>query len=135
MSTSPNPTDHDAGHHPDRRLPAAPAQLQRPPRPADRRIAASLRKFGQVRPIVTWRRYIIAGHGVVIAARSLGWTEIAAAMLPDDYPEHLALAYLPPTTNWRGWATRTKPRSRPFWRTAARLTRSCCRPSAMTTGS
>ena len=58
------------------------------------RIAASLRKFGQVRPIVTWRRYIIAGHGVVIAARSLGWTEIAAAMLPDDYPEHLALAYL-----------------------------------------
>ena len=36
----PEPTDHDAGHHPDRRLPAAPAcPLQQPPRPADRRIA------------------------------------------------------------------------------------------------
>lgn len=58
------------------------------------RIAASLRKFGQVRSIVVWRSVILAGHGVVEAARSLGWREIAADVLPDDYPEHLALAYV-----------------------------------------
>ena len=48
--------------------------------PADqvKRIAASLRKFGQVRSIVVWRSTILAGHGVVEAARSLGWKEIAA---------------------------------------------------------
>ena len=47
-----------------------------------------------MRPIVTWRRYIIAGHGVVIAR--------AVARLDGDrrrdasrrLPEHLALAYL-----------------------------------------
>ncbi len=58
------------------------------------RIAASLRKFGQVRSIVVWRSTILAGHGVVEAARSLGWTEVAADVLPDEYPEHLALAYV-----------------------------------------
>jgi len=64
--------------------------------PADqiKRIAASLRKFGQVRSIVVWRSTILAGHGVVEAARSLGWNEITADVLPDDYPEHLALAYI-----------------------------------------
>lgn len=64
--------------------------------PADqiKRIAASLRKFGQVRSIVVWRSTILAGHGVVEAARSLGWKEIAADVLPDTYPEHLALAYV-----------------------------------------
>jgi len=64
--------------------------------PADqvKRIAASLRKFGQVRSIVVWRSTILAGHGVVEAARSLGWKEITADVLPDDYPEHLALAYI-----------------------------------------
>ena len=58
------------------------------------RIATSLRKFGQVRSIVVWRNTILAGHGVVEAAHSLGWTEIAADVLPADYPEHLALAYV-----------------------------------------
>jgi ParB-like chromosome segregation protein Spo0J len=64
--------------------------------PADqvKRIAASLRKFGQVRSIVVWRSTILAGHGVVEAARSLGWKEITADVLPDTYPEHLALAYV-----------------------------------------
>lgn len=64
--------------------------------PADqvKRIAASLRKFGQVRSIVVWRSTILAGHGVVEAARALGWTELNADVLPDDYPEHLALAYV-----------------------------------------
>lgn len=58
------------------------------------RIATSLRKFGQVRSIVVWRNTILAGHGVVEAAKSLGWREIAADVLPDEYPEHLALAYV-----------------------------------------
>lgn len=58
------------------------------------RIAISLRKFGQVRSIVVWRNTILAGHGVVEAAKSLGWREIAADVLPDEYPEHLALAYV-----------------------------------------
>jgi ParB-like chromosome segregation protein Spo0J len=64
--------------------------------PADqvKRIAASLRKFGQVRSIVVWRNTILAGHGVVEAARSFGWKEITADVLPDTYPEHLALAYV-----------------------------------------
>lgn len=58
------------------------------------RLTASLRKFGQVRSIVVWRSMILAGHGVVEAARALGWSEIAADVLPDAYPEHLALAYV-----------------------------------------
>ena len=58
------------------------------------RIMASLTKFGQVRSVVVWQRYIIAGHGVIQAATKLGWTTIQADVLPDDYPEHLALAYL-----------------------------------------
>lgn len=33
-------------------------------------IAASLRKFGQPRPVAVWRGYYLAGHGVVAAARS-----------------------------------------------------------------
>lgn len=58
------------------------------------KLAASLRKFGQVRSIVTWRSTILAGHGVVEAARLLGWQEVSADVLPDEYPEHLALAYV-----------------------------------------
>lgn len=58
------------------------------------RIAASLRQFGQPRSIVVWRGTILAGHGVVEAARALGWQTIRADVLPDDYPEHLALAYV-----------------------------------------
>jgi len=58
------------------------------------KIAASLRKFGQVRSIVVWRATVLAGHGVVEAALALGWKEISADVLPDEYPEHLALAYV-----------------------------------------
>jgi len=64
--------------------------------PADqiKRIAHSLSTFGQVRSIVAWRGYILAGHGVVEAARSLGWQSLQADVLADDYPETKALAYL-----------------------------------------
>lgn len=57
-------------------------------------IAASLRQFGQVRSIVVWHDYIIAGHGVTQAAQSLGWQTLRADILPDDWPEDQALAYL-----------------------------------------
>lgn len=59
-----------------------------------RRLAKSLAEFGQVRSIVVWRDTILAGHGVVAAAYSLGWSELRADLLPDDWQEEKALAYL-----------------------------------------
>jgi site-specific DNA-methyltransferase (adenine-specific) len=43
-------------------------------------VAASLARFGQQKPIVVQAgtRYVVAGNHIVKAARSLGWTEIAA---------------------------------------------------------
>jgi DNA modification methylase len=43
-------------------------------------VAASLRRFGQLKPVVVQAstRYVVAGNHLVRAARSLGWTEIAA---------------------------------------------------------
>lgn len=82
-----------------RRIPLAdlqphPHNYNRHPAKQIKRIATSLRKFGQVRSIVVWQNIILAGHGVVEAARSMRWNEIAADVLPDEYPEHLALAYV-----------------------------------------
>jgi ParB-like chromosome segregation protein Spo0J len=57
------------------------------------RIAKSLSTFGQVRSIVMHHGTILAGHGVVEAARSLGWTEIRADVV-DDLTESQALAYV-----------------------------------------
>ena len=71
-----------------------PRNYNRHPAVQIERLSASLRKFGQVRSIVVWRGMIVAGHGLVDAARALGWTTIRAEVLPDDYPEHLALAYV-----------------------------------------
>lgn len=64
------------------------------PEPQVSEIAESLRLFGQVKPVVVWRRWFVAGHGVVLGARRLGWTHVKAERLPDDWPEHKALAYL-----------------------------------------
>ena len=75
-------------------LTAHPRNYNRHPDQQVERIAASLRKFGQPRSIVVHRGTILAGHGVVQAAKQLGWTEIRADVLPDDYPDHLALAYV-----------------------------------------
>jgi hypothetical protein len=57
------------------------------------RIAKSLSRFGQVRSVVTWHSTILAGHGVVEAAKSLGWTELRADVV-DDLSEDEALAYV-----------------------------------------
>ena len=71
-----------------------PRNYNRHPARQIERIAASLIQFGQPRSIVVWRGYFLAGHGVAEAARSLGWETLHANVLPDDYPEHKALAYL-----------------------------------------
>jgi len=51
-------------------------------------IAASLRAYGQRKPIVAQRRddglVIRAGNGTVEAARRLGWSEVAALVLDED---------------------------------------------------
>lgn len=69
-------------------------------------LAKSLEKFGQVAALVLQagpqagygvgpeQFLTIKGHGLAQAARALGWSEIVADVLPPEYPEHLALAYL-----------------------------------------
>jgi len=49
-------------------------------------VAASLRRFGQQKPIVVQAstRYVVAGNHLLLAARSLGWTEIAANVVELD---------------------------------------------------
>ena len=64
------------------------------PDPQIGEIAESLRVFGQVKPVVVWREWYIAGHGVVLGAQRLGWTQLKAERLPADWPEYKALAYL-----------------------------------------
>jgi ParB-like chromosome segregation protein Spo0J len=48
-------------------------------------IAGSLDTFGQRKPIVVWRKTVVAGNGTLVAARSLGWKEIQVALIPDDW--------------------------------------------------
>lgn len=60
-------------------------------------IASSYKKFGQVKPIVVRANgdntyTIIAGNHQVQAAKSLGWTEIAAVVLDVDETEAVAFA-------------------------------------------
>ena len=49
-------------------------------------VAASLRRFRQQKPIVVQKStgYVVAGNHVLLAARSLGWTEIAANVVELD---------------------------------------------------
>jgi len=56
-------------------------------------IAASLNKFGQRKPIVVHRGVVLAGNGTLEAAKSLGWTEIDVAEVPDDWDNDTAKAY------------------------------------------
>lgn len=58
------------------------------------RIELSLKTFGQGRSVVIWHDTIIAGHGVVAAARALGWQTIQVDALDPEMPEAVALAYL-----------------------------------------
>jgi site-specific DNA-methyltransferase (adenine-specific) len=56
-------------------------------------IAGSLKAFGQRKPIVLHRRTVVAGNGTLIAARSLGWTEIHVVRVPDDWTADQVKAY------------------------------------------
>lgn len=57
-------------------------------------IAASLRKFGQRKPIVISNKgVILAGNGTVEAAKALGWDHIDVAVAPSDWDENTAKAY------------------------------------------
>ena len=58
------------------------------------RLRASLRAYGQPRPIVVHRGTILAGHGVAMAARAEGWRQIWCSIVPDAWDESRALAYL-----------------------------------------
>jgi DNA modification methylase len=66
---------------------------QHPPAQIER-LAASLRQFGQVRPIVVHGDTIVAGHGVYLAAQHLGYTSLRVTQLPDDWTDEQAMAYL-----------------------------------------
>jgi hypothetical protein len=57
-----------------------------------RMIAASLKEFGQQRlPVVSKDFTVIAGNGTIIAAKSLGWTDIQVVV--SDLDASKALAY------------------------------------------
>jgi site-specific DNA-methyltransferase (adenine-specific) len=66
---------------------------QHPPAQIER-LAASLRQFGQVRPIVVHGDTIVAGHGVYMAAQHLGYQTLRVTHLPDDWTDEQAMAYL-----------------------------------------
>ena len=57
-------------------------------------IAESLTRFGQVKPIVVQKStgYVVAGNHTRMAAKELGWEEIAAVLL--DMDDDTAKAYL-----------------------------------------
>lgn len=56
-------------------------------------IADSLEQFGQRKPIVVWGRTVVAGNGTLVAARTLGWTEIQIVRVPDDWSSDQVKAY------------------------------------------
>ena len=55
-----------------------PQNARRHPRRNIEAIKASLERFGQRKPVVHALRTLVAGNGTVLAARELGWREIAA---------------------------------------------------------
>ena len=57
-------------------------------------LSLSLKKFGQRKPIVTWRNMIVAGHGLTMAAQMAGWSTILTMPIPDEWDEATVLAYL-----------------------------------------
>ena|SRR5579859_7449944 len=62
------------------------------------RLVLSLQRFGQGRSIVIQdapeHPIIVAGHGIVEAARALQWTELRADILPADWTDQQVEGYL-----------------------------------------
>jgi len=57
-------------------------------------LESSLAQFGQRKPIVvTNDNVVIAGNGTLLAAQSLGWSEIAVVRVPDDWSEDMIRAF------------------------------------------
>lgn len=75
-------------------LRAHPQNYNRHPAAQVEKIKASLARFGQRKPITTWRGLVLTGHGVFEAARALGWAEIWAEPCPEEWSESEALAWL-----------------------------------------
>ena len=71
-----------------------PRNYNRHPASQIERLRASLRKFGQPRNIVVWRKYFVAGHGVAQAAMAEGWATLRANEIPADWPETRVMAFL-----------------------------------------
>lgn len=76
-----------------------PRNYRRHPEQQLGRIAASLARFGQVRSIVVQegapgRYLIVAGHGVVEAARGQGLTELHADIIPAEWTPEQVEGYL-----------------------------------------
>jgi len=77
---------------PIRSLQADPANARKHTRQNLRAIERSLKRFGQQKPIVVNHQgQIIAGHGTLAAAASLGWLEIA--IVRSDLQANEAVAY------------------------------------------
>jgi hypothetical protein len=75
-------------------LRAHPRNYNRHPAGQIERIRRSLERFGQRKPITSWRGFVLTGHGVYEAARALGWTEIWDEPCPEAWTEAEALAWL-----------------------------------------
>lgn len=53
-------------------------------------IKASLTHFGQQKPVVTTKdKVIVAGHGLVMAAKELGWEKVAAVVTDIEDPNEI----------------------------------------------
>lgn len=81
----------DLAPHPRNYNRHSPEQLQR--------LRLSLKRFGQVRSAVVQALVgggyvIVAGHGLIEAAKAEGWTEVHADVIPPDWPEFKVLAYM-----------------------------------------
>lgn len=75
-------------------LQAHPRNYNQHPAAQVEKIKRSLELFGQRKPITTWRGMVLTGHGVWMAARTLGWTHIWAEPCPEEWTEAQALAWL-----------------------------------------
>jgi len=77
---------------------AHPRNYQRHPESQIAELMASLRRFGQVRSLVVQEQdggyLMVAGHGVMEAARRLEWEELRADVLPATWTAEQVMAYL-----------------------------------------
>jgi hypothetical protein len=94
MTTWNGTTDPDARSVPLDALTPHERNYNRHPAAQIERLQASLREFGQPRPIVVHRGVILAGHGVYMAAKASGWSNIWCSVVPDAWTPERAQAYL-----------------------------------------